>query len=370
MRIANIIPWIDERFKRSRQPIAVGIVLLLAVSGGLFYLILTERIRRPSGPQSVVPDSTATSTTSTVSLMPRRLDGVLVPSGEEALMPRAVMVENMVDARPLSGPAKAQVVIEAPVEGGITRFMLLFDATTTVDEIGPVRSARPYFVEWAQGWRALYAHVGGSPEALTKISNTPNFANLDEMAHGNSFWRATTRYAPHNTYTRSQLLTEILDSGRLATSTAPVSWHTQDLASSTDRGDVRTISIPYGGSYNVTWKYDRDRGVYARSQAGRVQKDRDGAPVESENVIMIKTDSQVLDNVGRLRVRTVGSGDAFAYRDGKKFALRWQRAAGEPMRFEGNDGTEFLLSRGRTWIEVTTDDRIFAGLEVPSPSVK
>ena len=363
MHIANIIPWIDERFKRSRQRVVVGIVLLLVLSGALFYLVLTERIRRPSEVVPV-PSETTTSTTSTVELVPRRLDGVLVPRGEEDLMPRAVMVENHVDARPLSGPAKAQVVIEAPVEGGITRFMLFFDATSTVSEIGPVRSARPYFVDWAYGWRALYTHVGGSPESLTQIRALSSLGNLDEMGSGGYFWRSKARYAPHNTYTETELMTKAIDVRKIATSTAPVSWHTQDVATTSERGDVRTISIPYGGSYNVTWKYDKERGVYTRSQGTRLQKDQDGTPVESENVIVIKTEAQVLDEVGRLKVRTVGSGEALAYRDGKKFTVRWKRVAGEPIQFEGSDGTEFLLSRGRTWISVTTDDRIFAGLEV------
>lgn len=365
MRIANIIPWIDERFKRSRQQIVVGVVLLLVVSTGLFYLIVTEKIRRPPEGPPVPPETVATSTTSSVSLVPRHLDGVLVPQGDQALMTRAVMVENHIDARPLSGPAKAQVVIEAPVEGGITRFMLLFDATSTVDEIGPVRSARPYFVDWAHGWRALYAHVGGSPEALQKIGGLTSFANLDEMSsRGYAFWRSKTRYAPHNTYTSSEFLARVFEDGRMPTSTAPISWHAQNLATSTDRGDVRSISIPYGGSYNVAWKYDKEIGLYTRSQGGRIQKDRDGTTVEAENVIVIKTESQVLDDVGRLRLRTVGSGEAVAYRDGNKFNVRWKRVAGEPMVFEGTDGSEFLLSRGRTWIQVTTDDRVFAGLEV------
>ncbi len=364
MRIVHIIRWMDERFKRSRRPIVVGVVLLLLISGGLIYLIVTDQIRRPASEPSV-PVTVVTATTSTPVLVSRYLDGVLVTKGEEAFMPRAVMVENQVDARPLSGPAKAQVVIEAPVEGGITRFLLFFDATTTVDEIGPVRSARPYFVDWAYGWKALYAHVGGSPEALSKISQLTSFANLDEMSsRGYAFWRATIRYAPHNTYTKSASLSQLLEEGGLTTSTAPISWHTQDPATTTERGDVVVIRIPYGGSYNVTWKYDAETGVYTRLQSGRTQQDKDGTLVGSENVIVLKTESQVLDAVGRLRLRTVGSGEAMAYRDGKKFPIRWRRSAGEPIKFEGNDGSEFLLTRGRTWLEITTDDRIFAGLEI------
>ena len=247
MRIAAIITWMDGRFKRSREPLVIGVVLLFVASIILGYLIITERIRRPDVSPSL-PSVSTTSTTSTILLLPRRLDGILVPAGEDAFMVRAVMVENHPDARPLSGPAKAQVVIEAPVEGGITRFLLLFDATSTVEEIGPVRSARPYFVDWAKGWSALYVHVGGSPEALQQIHQSASLANLDEMSsRGGVFRRSKTRYAPHNTYISSEAMKQILEGGALPTSTAPMSWHVQDMATTTERGDVRSLSIPYGG---------------------------------------------------------------------------------------------------------------------------
>lgn len=362
MRPSNIIPWIDDRFKRSQRHIVVGIVLLLAISIGLIYLILTNRLRRAD--HAMIPTTVIETATSSTTLVPRRLDGILVPQGQEALMTRAVMVENSVDARPLSGPAKAQVVIEAPVEGGITRFMLLFDATTTVDEIGPVRSARPYYVDWASGWKALYAHVGGSPQALQMISQVSTFPNLDEMSAGKYFWRSSARSAPHNAYTSTDLLSQGIEARAIPTSTAAISWHTQDPATTTDRGNVTVVNIPYGGSYDVSWKYDKDQNVYTRLQAGRTQHDRDGSTVQSENVVVIETDAKVLDDVGRLQLRTLGGGPAIAYHDGKKYNIRWSRVTGEPIKFEGTDGAEFLLDRGRTWIEVTTDDRVFAGLSV------
>ena len=350
------------KFKRSRSPLLIGAVVLLCVSAVLIYLAVSGKTRTATNAPETI---TETPTSTPVMLVPRRLDGVLVPEGQEAIAPRAVMVENFPDARPLSGPALANVAIEAPVEGGITRFVLFFDASTTVPEIGPVRSARPYYIDWAKAWDASYFHVGGSPDALQKIKVLGTaFANIDEMRTGDSFWRSTGRTAPHNTYTSQDLMTQTLLNKGYASGTAAISWHFQDAATSTKRGDTLTVKIPYGGSYNVTWKYDKDRGVYQRSQAGTLQTDKDGTPVESENVIVIKTDAQVLDTVGRLKVRTVGSGDAIVYRDGNKYIMRWRRSADEPIKFESTDGSEFLLTRGRTWIEVTTDDRIFAGLDV------
>lgn len=348
---------INSGFKRSRTPLVVGAVLLLILSGGLFYFIITGKLR---GSKVDLTPGPVTATT-TVTLVPRHLDGVFVPQGEEALGIRAVMVENHPDARPLSGPALANVALEVPVEGGITRFLLLFDATTTAAEVGPVRSARPYFTDWVDGWHAAYFHVGGSPEALTKIRDLgrARFFDVDEIRYGSFFWRAAERFAPHNVYTNTERMMQATASTTIRQVT---NWHFQDMVTSTQRGGVASVRIPYGGNYNTTWKYDKERGVYVRYQGAKAQTDKDGTAVESENVIVIKTDSQVLDKEGRLKVRTIGSGDALAYRDGNKYILRWRRSAGEPIRFEGTDGTEFMLTRGRTWIEVTTDDKIFAGL--------
>jgi hypothetical protein len=350
-----------EGRRRSRVFIILGAGVLVLVSAGIFALIVrgSTRVKR----EQVPVDAPVVSTTSTETLIARRLDGMIVPKGHEALPVFAVTVENQVDARPLSGISKAQVVFEFPVEGGITRFLALYDASTTVVEIGPVRSARPYFVEMARAWNASYFHVGGSPQALEQLKTWgSSLLDADEYRFASSFRRSSSRAAPHNVYTSDEKMNALVVAKGFSSSTAALAWHFQDGATTTERGtDGQKISIPYGGSYNVTWAYNKEKNNYKRYQAGRIQKDADGSEVESENVIVMKASAQVMDSVGRLLLKTTSGGDAVAYRDGKKFALRWSRAQGEPLRFEGTDGTEFLLARGKTWIEVAIDDKIFAG---------
>lgn len=326
------------------------VVLVMAVNG------VFRRTPTANGEAMTVP-------TSTGPVVPRRLDGLLVPEGEEAYPPIGIMVENHPDARPLSGIAAASVVIEAPVEGGITRLLAFYDVTTTVDQVGPVRSARPYFVDWAFGWKALYMHVGGSPDALTKIQALgDSFYDVNEFFASHSFWRNGARSAPHNVYTSHELMEGAWSSEGTSTTRVRVAWHFSPAVEAEKRGSYDKISVPYGGSYSVTWDYDKEKNVYRRSLAGRVQSDADGTPQEVENVLVMKTDQKVLDDVGRLEVRTTGSGDAFGYRDGNKVVLRWSRSPGEPIRFSEPDGSEFLFVPGKTWIEVTTDDRIFGGI--------
>ncbi len=348
--------------KRSWKRILPVGVLLIFMSLGLGYIAVSGKARRSSG---VVP--TASSTSSDLpavapTSVARGLDGVLV-SAEEAHLPvYGIMVENHVDARPLAGPAAANLVVEAPVEGGITRFLLFFDATTTVDAIGPVRSARPYFVDFAQGLGAIYGHVGGSPEALKRIQNLSEFRDLNEYFNGKFFWRSSKRSAPHNAFTRSDLLASAASFRGWGTGALFPAWKYKDEApldggtgSSTPRGLEDGPRIRYGGSYNVSWAYDRPTNAYTRSQAGKEQKDQDGSGVYAKNIVVMLTNGKVLDAEGRLEIRTTGKGKAVIYRDGIKTEGVWRRAEGEWLSFEGTDGSDIMLNRGTTWIEVVTD---------------
>nr|MCU0495649.1 DUF3048 domain-containing protein [Chloroflexaceae bacterium] len=130
----------------------------------------------------------------------------------------AVMIDNHPDARPQSGMNAAALVFEALAEGGVTRYMAVYEpkANASISEIGPVRSARSYFVEWAKGLNAVYTHAGGSPEGLLLAETATEIANLDALrdgAEGLYFWRSTTRFAPHNLYTSTELLRKYVIEG-------------------------------------------------------------------------------------------------------------------------------------------------------------
>lgn len=353
-----------QEIDRKTLYIGGGVVgVLLLVSASVFVLIILGKTRRAPQNNPIVVSDAFTSTAAT--LVPRHLDGEPVLPELANVAPWAVMIDNQVAARPQAGLSAARLVIEAPVEGGITRLMAFFAPTSTLSEIGPVRSARPYFVDWAMGWNANYFHVGGSPEALEQIKTLGDrFKSASEIANGWAFWRAGSRVAPHDVMTNGERLLLLAGRKGFASSTLPVAWHFLETATSTTSlGSVTRAVIAYGGSYSVTWKFDKDRDVYLRTVSGRTVKDLDGSVVEADNVIVIKTDAQTLDDKGRLRVRTTGSGEALAYRDGNKYPLRWRRSPGEPIRLEAEGGIEFLLRPGKTWIQVTTDDVSFAGVE-------
>lgn len=138
----------------------------------------------------------------------RALDGVYISRWEKELYPVAVVIDNKHEARPWAGLSYAGLVFEAPVEGGITRFMAVYSSAREIEKIGPVRSVRPYYVDWALGLGALIAHCGGSPQALSIISSDAELRelDLDQFSNGFYYWRSGDRIAPHNLYTSSDRL--------------------------------------------------------------------------------------------------------------------------------------------------------------------
>ncbi|PIR47638.1 hypothetical protein COV06_02380 [Candidatus Uhrbacteria bacterium CG10_big_fil_rev_8_21_14_0_10_50_16] len=264
----------------------------------------------------------------------------------------AVMVENPVDVRPQSGVNRAFMVFEAPVEGNITRWMVLFGADVEIKEVGPVRSARPYYVEWALGWDALYAHVGGSPEALDLI-HAQGVHDLDEFFWGSTFWRSQRTGAPHNVFTESVRLTAAWD--KIVTDVVVYGDRLfKDNLAVEERVAAQTVHVDFSHSqYDVYWEYQPESNDYLRRQTGLVSKMRDGSPLIANNVAVMFTDVETIDEKGRKRIRTIGEGDATVVQDGVLIEATWEKTSRDAMlRFYRKDGEEITWNPGVTWVEV------------------
>ncbi|MBI5071593.1 DUF3048 domain-containing protein [Candidatus Falkowbacteria bacterium] len=288
----------------------------------------------------------------------RLIDGVAV-SDETKINPPlfAVQIENMVDARPLSGVSGASLVYETLAEAGITRLLAVYAADDDVPEIGPVRSARPYFLDWAEEYGALYAHSGGSPEALRLIPQYDIF-DLNEFANGRFFWRSKSRYMPHNLYTSVELLNEAFaaKNGEVKIFS---SWQFKNevLAEARPSEEKRAKIYFSTKTYEVGWQYDREANDYLRYQAGVIQQDRDGSEVRAKNIIVQLTDVIVLDDVGRKDIETQGSGDAIVFQDGVRIDGTWRKETrGDRTKFFDATGAEIKFNPGVTWVEVVPID--------------
>lgn len=287
----------------------------------------------------------------------RALDGVCVSSSAEQY-PKlvAVMIENHPDARPQSGLADASIVYEAPVEANYSRFMAVFPATAEVEKVGPVRSARPYYVSWAQEYaEPMYMHVGGSPDALEKIDNDGVF-DMNEFYRGWYFWRSKDRFAPHNTYTSNQLWGKAWnDYGKEKKSDGYASWTYDDaplVACTEDCASIITATF-LAPSYQAVWKHNTSTNQYERYQGGKPHIDQNGKPIIADTVIVQRVETTVLDAVGRIMMDTLANGKAIVFRDGHAVQGTWTKETKKGRtKWVNNEGKEIPLRSGKIWIEV------------------
>ena len=292
---------------------------------------------------------------------PRLIDGIMVSSTEHASpLVAAIMVDFNAGAYPISSIDRARVVYEAPVEGSITRLMAIFPLDVPVPEVGPVRSARPYFIEWASEYAALYAHVGGSPAALVRLydKNEKPVIDVNEFSAGPYFWRDHRRYAPYNVYTNSERLQSLVAARGVATSSVFSSWLFAPLVPS-EWDAAERVAIPAGSfGRGAEWKHVKDargagQGAYVRQYGRGEYRTRDGELVRADNLVIQETSVRVLDREGRLDVTTTATGTAWIFRDGMTARGVWKYVAAEHRtRWYDSAGDEIALKPGNTWIHV------------------
>lgn len=286
----------------------------------------------------------------------RMLDGVYMEKGETEKYQAVVMIDNKFESWPQSGLSYAGLVYEAPVEGGITRFMAVFSSNREIEKIGPVRSIRPYYIDWAGEFSALMAHVGGSPEALETIASDFALSKLNLDGNGEYFWRASDRYAPHNAYTSSEKLDLARDAKLDADAKPDFSpWKFKNEAELKDRGEAVNVAIDFSKTdiYDVVWKYDKEKNIYIRQEGKAAKQTLEGSLVIAKNIAVLETEITVIDALSRRHIITIGEGNALIFQDGKKIEAMWEKKSREErLRFFDKSGKEIEFNRGTTWVEV------------------
>lgn len=351
-------PKIKEFILNKKNLIIFGIAVVLVAGGLMTFFVLrgkpSETVVTPS-----VEDQVFVVEQMAVCQNPRKLDGMCVEAGKDNLPVYGVMIENAVDARPQQGLAKANMVFEALAEGGITRFLVLYDQSVDLKKIAPVRSARTYFLEWAQEFGALYAHIGGSPESLELARVRPIY-DLDQFFNASYFWRSSDRIAPHNVYTSMELLNKAVLEKKWEIKPNYESWLFKDDAKISDRGATQSINVDFSSYYySIKWEYNPTTNEYTRYQGGSIHKDEDGSVIKTKNIAVMYTTSYVIpnDDKGRRFTQTVGHGKAYVYFDGKEIIGTWKREnLNSRTRFYDADGHEIIFNRGTTWVEVLPKD--------------
>lgn len=293
-------------------------------------------------------------------LVPAPLTGRLVTEEVAQQHPIAVMVDDHADARPQAGFNAASIVWQAPAEGGVPRYMMVFQDTIP-DSVGPIRSARQYYIEWASELDAMYVHHGGSPQAKRTLMQHGNGGwvyNADGFRwEGRFVWRVTDRFAPHNVMTDGAHLRKLAK--KIGADDGPIdpAWSFGPEAPAVERPTGGTIKIVYPYE-TIGYRYDSLNNRYVRYINGskKPQVDvADGQVVAPKNVVILRMYfAPVLnDTHDRLEARNVGKGEAWIATNGVTVKGTWRKASQTaPTLLFGPDGKPITLAVGQTFVQV------------------
>ncbi len=338
--------WPSHLAKKWQILIGAGIFLVTAgVIGGILWY---QHTHKPKVTKPVVVTKKAPPPAPTTVASP--LTGVQVTPELAKHIVTGVMIENSPDARPQSGLKDAGVVYEAIAEGGITRFLALFQEATP-DYIGPARSARPYYLDWVLPYDAGYAHVGGSPEALAQIKQL-GIKDMDQFYNSAYYWRVSNRYAPHNMYTSIAKLNE---------GEAKKGWTTSNFTGFARKAKEEPAATPTAKSidfaissylYNVHYDYDAATNSYLRSEGGKPHMDeKSNSQLAPKVVIALGMHHSIEADGYHSAYATVGSGPMFVFQDGVQTQGTWTKAdRGSQFTFTDANGKPLKLNPGQTWI--------------------
>ncbi|QQS22767.1 DUF3048 domain-containing protein [bacterium] len=306
-------------------------------------------------------DSSNTTSQEEVKKLPS-INGELVDEDKATRRPIAVVIENHSDSRPQSGLNEADIVYETLAEGGITRFLAIFQ-TKDPKEAGPVRSARPYFNFLSNMWGASYVHAGGSKQALSELASRvhKNLFDVNEFSYGDYFYRDTERYAPHNLYT------DIKDDQRKLLQKkdenlwqSRIIFQTQTTAPEQIIPEITKVTLPFStDSYEATYTYDQQSNSYKRFIKSIATIDKNGSvQVSPKNVLIMLTDisTNPNDDLGTQNIKLTGNGPCFLFNNGKFKRCNWEYLENRHV-YTDAEGLPLVLEAGQTWIEVFPRNR-------------
>jgi hypothetical protein len=271
----------------------------------------------------------------------------------------AIMIDDNTVARPQSGISSASIVYQAYADGGEDRYMFVFQEGTAAD-IGPVRSARPYYVSWADEYKALYGHFGGDANSLRVVipANAKNIYNMDDLNGGACpYHRIDTRAAPHNAYTNSAaLISCAAKKGYPATYQNLPTRTFKDDTGIAQRPAAQTVSITYRTGI-VGYQYDPVSDSYLRMIGGAPEVDpANGNKVYARTVVIMYqvygNDPHALDEPSRPYVFNIGSGKATIFMEGQAITATWKKTSTTALtRFYDSSGREIPFVRGEIFMQ-------------------
>lgn len=298
--------------------------------------------------------------------------------------PLGVMIENHESARPQSGLNAADIAYEAVAEGGITRILSIYYCNAPV-QVGPIRSARTYYLDWISeyGDSPLYVHVGGAntpgpADALSQVDDYGwgGYNDMNQFSIGfPTFWRDYNRLGhatatEHTMYSTTSKLWKFAAEGRKLTDKGNdgtawdegfVPYEFKDDVPSSERGSNQSIHVEFWDGdpqYNIDWVYDSASNQYLRKNGGAVHLDKNtGKQLSAKNIIVLymqeSSANDGYENNVHLLYKTKGSGKAVAFMDGKQIKATWsKKTRTDKTLIKDENGEEIKFTRGKIWFHI------------------
>ena len=368
------------------QKVLVTIILAVLVytgSASFSLQVFSKTLGFPRGSGLVTSLPTATSSVEEDPNVPKTescpLNGSMhtknARANWEKRRPLSVMIENHEDARPQSGLSSADVIYEAIAEGGITRFMAIFYCNLSDVQVGPVRSARTYYLDWLGEYDGLYVHVGGAntPGPADSLSQIIKYRvkDLNQFSIGFPvFWRDYERLGrtvatEHTMYSTTQKLWEVgakrgwtnKEENGNEWNVSFIPWKFADGKA----GSSQTITVNFwdGASYKVDWMYDSQCNCYKRKNGGSDHTDLNNKKQLQPNNVVVQFERESNANDGyennvHLLYGTTGSGKALIFQNGQVIEGTWNKSARTSRtKYLDSKGKEFV--KGQIWIQTVPE---------------
>ncbi|MBQ8147361.1 MAG: DUF3048 domain-containing protein [Lachnospiraceae bacterium] len=338
----------------TKKTMAMGMTIIMGLSLAL------SGCGKEELPEVSVPSTEAMNSAADIELINTEgkvvsdLTGEWVDPAVNNRRPVAIMINNIGEAMPQSGIGQADVMYEMIVEGGITRLMAVFSDYSGLEKIGPVRSARQYYVRTADHMDAIFCHIGTSTLADSELASS-GADHMDGMGGiGNYFiYRDNSRVAPHNAYTSEEGLNEALEvsgfnmeHGLGYEPMFSFNSKNKDIEGGSPANKITTAF----SAYRAPWfEYNAEDKLYYRFQYGEAQiDDVTGEQLRYQNVLVLYAETYSVDGY-LMEVCNEGSGEGYYASNGQYIPITWKYAS-ETLHFYDANGNDLMMNPGKTWV--------------------
>lgn len=283
-------------------------------------------------------------------------------------VPVSIMVSNSYNSLPQWGISQADIIFEMIAEGRITRFLALFQDPSGLEALGSIRSARPYFIDMAQGFTPIYMHFGGSVPAYDLIGKRKDLIDMDGIRggyEGSLYVRDPSRRKSlgleHSVVTNGQRIEDALAGldRDLQKPDAATAFSFDEQHGALAGEPAAKVTLTFSNKHRPWFEYDAQSGKYLRYQYGAPHIDAwYDQPIAVTNLFVLRMSLRDVPNsdLHLVEVGTTGKGDGYYCCGGKWTPITWQKDSySSPLLFFDSNGAELKVCPGNSFVSVVTE---------------